>query len=153
MGRRGPAPRPTVLKVLAGNPDKQKKNRNEPKPRPLKPWCPSWLDDDAKREWFRVLPILFKAGLVTEADGTALAAYCQSYSMWKQATKTLQEGGFTNRAPGGYRMLRPEVAMVQRSLALIKQYCAEFGMTPSARSRMEVKPLEQMDETMGGVLS
>jgi hypothetical protein len=32
MGKRGPSPKPTSLKVLQGNPGKRKINKSEPKP-------------------------------------------------------------------------------------------------------------------------
>ena len=50
MGRRGPAPKPTAIKILEGNPGKQKLNHNEPKPPTIIaiPKPPSRLLKDAK---------------------------------------------------------------------------------------------------------
>ena len=42
MGARGPAPEPTALKILAGNPGKRKLPENEPQPQGT-PICPAWL--------------------------------------------------------------------------------------------------------------
>lgn len=40
---------PTQLKVLNGNPGKRPLNQNEPKPKPVMPECPSWLNGYAKK--------------------------------------------------------------------------------------------------------
>lgn len=148
MGARGPAPKPTHLKVLEGNPGKRPLNKNEPKPKPVAPKCPTWLDKEAKREWKRVAPELEKLGLLTIVDGTALAAYCQAYSRWAAAEKVLTTEGMTYETETGYIRQRPEVGIVQKYLNLIRGFCAEFGLTPSARSRMTL-PGENEDEDDG----
>jgi len=87
LGRkmRGRKPKPTVLKALAGNPGKRAINRSEPAIPNGIPDCPSFLDDEAKAEWFRVASILNQMGLLTRADRSALAAYCTCYSRWVSA--------------------------------------------------------------------
>lgn len=136
MGARGPAPKPTHLKALEGNPGHRPLNRSEPKPLPVAPKCPSWLDPDAKREWKRVAPELERLGLLTQVDMAALAGYCQSYSVWKTCTETLREEGMTYTTDKGYVGQRPEVAIAARALADVRAFCVQFGLTPSARARM-----------------
>src|SRR5688572_9415358 len=53
MGKRGPAPRPTHLRVLDGNPSKRPLNGDEPMPDGA-PTCPTILDKEAKQEWKRI---------------------------------------------------------------------------------------------------
>ena len=50
MATRGRKPKPTHLKVLAGNPGKRPLPKNEPKPKPIAPRCPQWLDPIARKE-------------------------------------------------------------------------------------------------------
>jgi P27 family predicted phage terminase small subunit len=138
MGRRGPAPAPTHLKVLQGNPGHRPLPKNEPKPRDLMPACPAWLDPEAKAEWKRVAPLLKQLNLLTEVDGTALAGYCQAYATWRRATATLQQKGYVVNTPSGYKQQRPEVSIAMKALGLVKVFCAEFGMTPSSRSRIDL---------------
>jgi P27 family predicted phage terminase small subunit len=146
MGRRGPAPKPTVLKVLQGNPGKRPLNQNEPKPKPIAPKCPSWLDKEAKREWKRVAPELERLGLLTVVDGAALAAYCQAYSRWKQAEEIIKREGMTFTTETGYLMPHPAVKIAEKSMQLIKAFCAEFGLTPSSRCRMSLPEQKEDDE-------
>lgn len=138
MGARGPAPKPTALKVLDGNPGRRPLNLNEPKPRPIAPDCPSWLDAGAKREWRRIAPALERLGLLTEIDGAALAAYCQSYSRWRQSQEVLRKKGLTFETASGYLMPRPEVGIGNRALIELRAFCTQFGMTPAARARMQL---------------
>ena len=136
MAGRGPAPKPTALKLLTGNQGHQKIGGSEPKPRPVAPKCPLWLDAEAKREWRRIAPELDRLGLLTLVDMAALAGYCQSYSTWKAATLALAEHGLTYEAENGNIRQRPENTIAARALAEVRQFCQQFGLTPSARARM-----------------
>ena len=149
MGARGPIPQPTALKLLKGNPGKRPINGREPKPRPVPPKCPTWIDAAAKREWRRVVPELDRIGLLTTVDMAALAAYCQAFSRWKDAEESLSEHGVTFETEKGYLMPRPEIAIAKMYLGFIKSFCAEFGLTPSSRGRMT---LPEVDEDEGADL-
>jgi P27 family predicted phage terminase small subunit len=105
-----------------------------------------WLDREAKREWRRVAPELERLGMLTRVDMAALAGYCQSYARWKQAEKVLSELGTTFVTEKGYLMPRPEVAVARTSLQMVRAFCAEFGLTPSARGRMTVPEPEYGEE-------
>ena len=89
MGRRGPPPKPTVIKLLQGNPGKRKLNRNEPKPDSTKPECPDWLKPKAKIAWRRLVRQLSKMGVLAASDRDALAAYCQTYARWQETEEYL----------------------------------------------------------------
>ena len=80
MAQRGRKPKPTALKVLEGNPGGRPLNPNEPKPAKKAPRCPSWLEDEAKKEWKRMGKTLEQMGLLTEMDMAAFAGYCQAYA-------------------------------------------------------------------------
>ena len=147
MGRRGFAPEPTVLKVIKGNPGKRPLNVREPKPKPIKPTCPAWLDAEAKREWKRIVPELDSLGLLGKIDRAALAGYCECWSQWQQASRILQEKGLTFKTPSGYMQQRPEVSIAQKSLSLLKGFCQEFGLTPSARSRIQTPEADDGQES------
>lgn len=152
MGRRGRAPEPTALKILKGNPGKQALNRNEPEPRDVEPEMPEFLGEVAVAEWNRVVPLLRDMGLLKETDGPTLAAYCQAYQTWRETAEDIRENGLTmTHQITGVPHANPAVAMMQRALNQIRQFSQEFGMTPSARSRMVVSldksekdPLEEM---------
>lgn len=88
------------------------------------------------------MPELARLGLLTKVDRTALAAYCQAYARWREAEEILQEKGLTmeieTKSGGIYEQQRPEVAIAHKCMKEIKDFCAEFGLSPSARSRMSL---------------
>lgn len=134
--------KPTHLKILEGNPGKRPINMNEPKPAPIIPKCPAWLDAAAKKEWKRISAELDKLGLITCIDGAALAGYCLAYSRVQEAAKAIATQGTTYTTDTGFIRDRPEIAREQKYLSLMRQYLCEFGLSPSSRSKLEVKPPE-----------
>jgi P27 family predicted phage terminase small subunit len=149
--RPGPAPQPTSLRILSGNPGKRKLNRSEARPRPLEPEKPNWLDRQAGAEWDKLAPMLFNLGLLTEADGDALAAYCQALAMLAKATRAVNRKGLTLVTPTGQVRTRPEVIIQQRALVIVRGYAEVFGLTPSSRSRIEIPEDGTEDDLPGGI--
>jgi P27 family predicted phage terminase small subunit len=104
---------------------------------------------EAKREWSRIVPELERLGLLTLVDRGALAAYCQAYGRAVQAEKTLLKEGLNFTTPNGYIQQRPEVAIAQKSWQAVRAFAAEFGLTPSARSRLSVqKPEDEAEDDL-----
>ena len=136
MGYRGPIPKPTAMEILEGRPGHRPINRNEPKPRNIAPKCPDHLDEKARKEWRRIVPILMRMRVLTEADGYALASLCQTYSTMVKAQEKLNEAGFLYKSPSGYVMQSPVLAVVNQCIETIVKLSREFGLTPAARSRV-----------------
>jgi len=133
----GAKPKPTVLKELAGNPGKRKLNKNEPK-FTAGATCPSHLSKEAKREWKRLAADLTLSGLLTTVDRAALAAYCQSWATWCMAESHLAEHGYTITSPTGNVTTSPYVLIASQAKTAMGRFAAEFGFTPSSRSRLNV---------------
>ncbi len=136
MAQRGRKPKPTAIKELEGNPGRRPLNNNEPKPDQKAPRCPAWLAEEAKREWKRMGKILEQLGLLTEMDMAAFAGYCQAYARWKEAEEFITQHGTMIRTPNGYLQQVPQVSIAQTNLKIMLKFCEQFGLTPSARSRM-----------------
>lgn len=138
MGARGPAPKPTALVLLEGNPGKRPINRAEPKPRIKIPQCPDHLDEHAKEEWKRLVRILRHMQLLTEADYMALANLCQTYSTLVKAQRKLSEAGLLYKTQSGYVQQSPLLSIINTCIETITRLCREFGLTPSSRSRIQL---------------
>lgn len=132
--------KPTKLKILEGEKNKDRINTNEPEPEPEIPECPSHLNEEAKKEWERIVPELYQLGLMTKIDMSAIAGYCQSYGRWVEAEKLLKEESFIDFSPKGYPMQNPLITISNRALELIHKFLTEFGMTPASRSRIIISP-------------
>jgi P27 family predicted phage terminase small subunit len=136
VATRGRKPKPTALKVIEGNPGKRPLNKAEPKPENKAPKCPSWLEKEAKKEWRRMSKVLETLGILTEVDAAAFAGYCQAYARWKEAEEFLSKHGTIFKTPSGYIQQVPQVSIAQTYLKIMKDFCSEFGLTPSSRSRI-----------------
>jgi P27 family predicted phage terminase small subunit len=148
---KGRKPKPTALKLLQGNPGKRPINRNEPQPRAKAPGCPTWLPAEGKAEWRRVVPELDRIGMLTKVDRAALAAYCAAWALLVRATRDVEANGLIAEAVDKEvetvdgvvhlivrRTKNPAVLIARDAAAQVRQFCAEFGLTPSARSRMDL---------------
>ena len=132
----GRKPKPTALKKLEGNPGKRKLNTKEPMPGKGMPDCPKWLLPEAKMEWERLCVKLSEMGVLTEIDMAAFAAYCQSYARWKEAQEHIDSEGSIFETDKGYQQQTPWVGIANTNQKLMMQAASEFGLTPSARSRI-----------------
>jgi len=138
MAGRGRPPKPTAIKELEGNPGKRPLNKNEPKPKQGAPKCPSWLEPDAKKEWRRLSKELEAMGLLTEVDMAAFAGYCQAYARWKEAEEFISKHGSILKTASGYIQQIPQVSIAQQNLKQMRNVCSELGLSPSARSRLNI---------------
>jgi P27 family predicted phage terminase small subunit len=144
MLMRGRRPKPTHLKLVTGNPGKRPINEREPVPARALPTSPPELNDDAKLEWVRVSEELYRIGLLTDIDRGTLAAYCQAYGRWMQAERAISEmakrdtltGGLMIKTSNGNAVQNPLIGTANKAMSDMVRYAAEFGMTPSARSRI-----------------
>ena len=68
MGRRGPAPTPTGVKLRNGETRPSRVNRMEPLPRRGAPQMPRGMDDEAQRVWRRVVREMRGSEVIVGAD-------------------------------------------------------------------------------------
>ena len=138
MGCRGPAPKPTSLVLLEGNPGKRPINKREPQPRQIASKCPAYLDEDAKTEWRRLVLVLRRMKVLTEADYMALSSLCQAYSTMVKAQNKLTESGLLFKTSSGYVQQSPLLSIVNGCVETITRLAREFGLTPASRSRLQM---------------
>lgn len=143
MGRRGPRPTPEAALKLRGT-FRKDRVRNPPQPNEGKPVCPSWIDADAKAAWKQLIPLLEQMRVLTKVDRNAIIRYCQAWSRWKKAEQFIQKHGEVyplKDDQGHIKCLQqfPQVAIAHKLSALLTRFEQEFGMTPSARTRIQVE--------------
>src|SRR3712207_2170896 len=91
MGRRGPLPTPTPILSARGS-RRANARTGEPTLPVGVPPCPLDLGEVGKREWRRLTKLLREMGVLTKADGYLLAALCQAWSEYVEATAELRKG-------------------------------------------------------------
>ncbi|MFT7372082.1 MAG: P27 family predicted phage terminase small subunit [Oleiphilaceae bacterium] len=137
-----PKPVPTHLKLVKGNPGKRAINKSEPKPPKGIPRCPAHLDAKAKIAWKNLAKYLDDMGVLTIADGYALERGCAIYARVRDLSAAIKIKKYSYETVNAQGELahkaHPEVAMLDRAETLFKSYLVEFGLTPSARSKVSI---------------
>ena len=150
----GRKPKPTALKLVTGNPGKRPLPKAEAVIALSEPTPPAFLCDDAKVEWGRVCSVLYAAGLMTELDRAALGAYAAAYGRWAQAERALNRmaakdelnAALMIKTTSGNAIQNPLVGIANKAKADMVRYAFEFGMTPSARSRVTATPEDDKNQ-------
>lgn len=159
----GRKPKPTALKKLQGNPGKRELNAREPQAPRGVPACPEFLTERGRRGWASLAPTLDEMGVLTMADATALSLLCDAWAEYLDAREVVNGEGMTyatrtegkDGADGSvmYRK-RPEVEIAQDAWRRVMKALAEFGLTPSSRSRIKLPglpdPVDPFDEFENG---
>lgn len=137
---KGRKPTPTHIKIVEGNPGKRKLPENEPKPAKLTrvPTAPKFLSEEAKKYWKSVAKPLQETGILTELDTTALSLLCVQYGRMVESLKEASEGDLIV-VVNGQLMINPSFAMSDRAHDRVLKLLVEFGLTPSSRTRIQVK--------------
>lgn len=146
MGRRGPPPQPTALKILHGNPGKRPLNKQEPKPQEFAAEPPDTLNDEGRAQWERLIVILKGMKVLTEADYIALGNLCSAYQTQLMAQRQLAQAGILYRTQSGYIQASPLFSIVRCSMELVFRYLKEFGLTPSSRVLVRAEHTADDDE-------
>lgn len=130
----GRPPKPTKLKILAGNPGRRDLNDAEPTGGDSLPPVPSDLTGEAAAKWAEMIPILHKCGILGRIDGDSFAMYCRLWARWTEAEqKIVERGQFVGRA------INPAIRIANEALKLLNKLATDFGMTPAARTRIRVE--------------
>ena len=140
----GPRPVPTQLKLLRGNPGKERLRCDQLRPEQLidVPDPPAHITGYAADEWWTVATELHRLGVLTKVDCAPLAAYCYAYGQWRDAAEALAGmasepvRGLVVRTGNGGPTENPLIYIARKAAADMMRYAAEFGLTPAARSRI-----------------
>lgn len=150
---RGRKPIPTPLKVLRGNPGRRPLPQDEPQVAAALPAPPPHLGSIAHAEWARLALPLQSIGVLTAADWSTFAAYCQLYEHWALAEQGIQGNLLVAERGTGAVVQNPLIRISHRTLDLMHKYMVELGLTPSSRTRIKAtKPKEEdaLESFLGG---
>lgn len=135
-----PKPRPAGLKLVEGrSPGRDSGGRKVAEPPAFKripPEPPEWLPDEARAEWDRVVPELARLDLLKPVDRSALTAYCLTWDRLVQAQRQMQEDGSVLSMNSQGRVRHPAVAVIEAASKELRSWAGEFGLTPSAESKV-----------------
>jgi P27 family predicted phage terminase small subunit len=134
---RGRKPKPSHLKLITGNPGRRKLPKDEPKPAPAVDLAaPEHLSAGARAHWAQVAKELAEAKVLTRLDLHGLGMYCEAFARWTWANAQIQKHGVLVKTPNGFPTQSPLLQIANKAFEQMRVMLAEFGMTPSARTRV-----------------
>jgi P27 family predicted phage terminase small subunit len=145
MARRNPHVTPTALKILKSDRRTQSAHGKLTADMELPavpvnayPTWPRQFQMEALRMWKRLMPHLQKYGLVTDADLSAFARYCQDAGEVKWLQSVLDKEGYTQRSNANGMVASCYWSMRNKIQDRMLKTEVEFGFTPASRSRVKV---------------
>jgi P27 family predicted phage terminase small subunit len=127
-----PRPKPTILKTIAGNPGKRPLNEDAPVKLEL-PKCPGWMHPEGKRYWKQLGAKLVQYGLIGDTDQAAYFAHCDAVGRLQQICREFDTME---------KMTAVKMDLRDRLWRQVISSAVEFGLTPSARSKVKVPKLK-----------
>jgi P27 family predicted phage terminase small subunit len=135
MGKRGPSPKPTRLRLLHGDQPKRI-NKDEPPTPDGMPVCPDDVTDEVKQVWDYTIGNLIVMGIATPADRDALRCYCEAVVTHRRACVELAVSTILIDGAMGTSITNPLIRIQRDAAQAVRQFAGEFGFTPSARSEI-----------------
>ena len=152
MGKRGPAPTPKDILKARGS----WRGKDEPNDlvAPLEiPPPPMDLKESESAVWHQLTSMLFNLRVIGLVDGFPLERYCRNFIRWRSAMAFIADNGEAyNKADklgNETRVAYPEVALEASLNDRLLKIEVQFGLTPSARSRIEITSPKESDSDNG----
>ena len=145
MGKRGPAPMPTQLKVLHGEKRAERLNRAAPKPKGNKPIMPPGMTPEAQKVWRRQTRAMDGLGILTAVDADALRCYCEAVDRMTVASDLFALSSPLIAGRDGNLVRNPLHQIVRDNAMLIRLFARDLGFLPSAREGLHVNSDKDMD--------
>lgn len=145
--------KPTVLKLLEGNPGKRPLTGDEVKPQPIAMGCPKWLPGEAKIVWKEYAEKLERLCLLTEIDGADFQNFCIALGDVNKLTVFIDKNGHTFNSPTGNITRRPEVEFRNQAIKIVTVLAGKFGMSPSDRAGLVTVDGKRTKSKMNALMS
>jgi P27 family predicted phage terminase small subunit len=129
-GKSGRKQKPTLLKLVTGNPGRRPMNAGEPEPVAAEVNPPDWLDEEAKQKWAEVLKL---CPWITAADCDTLALYCDAFSHYRKAQR-LSIRTPVVKTPEAKISKNPAWTARNEAFQQLRSAGSELGLSPSSRS-------------------
>lgn len=142
MGRRGPKPEPSSVKLAKGNPGRRPVGAEpagivDDSGASVPP--PGWLKGDGLAIWQRMAPRVAAMKLLGPLDAEPFGRYCQNFARWVKMQKILdRDGEFyeSESQHGKLKRIEPAFAIADRLEKHLASAEDRFGLNPSERQRI-----------------
>jgi P27 family predicted phage terminase small subunit len=132
-------PTPPHMRLLLGNPSKRppKTPRVFPALDDLRP--PRGMTPGGRRAWRGLIPQLQRAGLCFSLDAIAARMLCENIALCAALAKVVAKEPTTTTEAGTTKTSGSAITLARVQAQTLRLF-AEFGLTPRARSMLDVRP-------------
>lgn len=113
---------------------------------------PTWLiDNEAKKEWRRLVKELNKIDIIGNLDKNNLAGYCNAFANYQKATKELKEAPFCVEKPTrqGIIMVKNPLIDIQKTYAEeMRKFASLCGLTIDSRLKAAVTKTSKEENSL-----
>ena len=135
MGKRGPRPEPTKLRIVKGNPGKRALPEDEPEPTGSLPPPPKDLSKAAARIWTKTLKLC--AEWCATIDEETFRQYCTLTATLHELEANIARDGHTVDGAMGGTVRNPDSLALTSVGALRLRAAESLGFTPSSRTKVK----------------
>lgn len=146
MGKRGPRPKPTAVRLLHGDRG-DRVNFSEPQPAEGDVTAPDRLTEAAREVWDRLAPDLIVRNVLTPWDVDEFVGFCDAVARRDDAIAKLAQHGEViaasvfdrnGKLTGRRLVTSPWFQIWKAANDAVLRYGARFGLSPSDRSQIKV---------------
>lgn len=149
---KGRKPIPTSTKIARGNPGHRPLPLGEPQPKAAGLGTPpSWLGPHGRKEWRRLAAAL-PAGQISVLDLNVLEVYCAVFEEWRSALDQVKKEGPVCMTKDGQPRTSPHQVRLRNARQDLLRLAVELGFTPSARTRVPIRPDDQEDDPITRII-
>lgn len=152
MGSRGPAPTPKETLKARGSWRGKEEATDAVAPLEI-PLMPDGFSESESYVWQQLTSMLFNLRVIGMIDTFPLERYCRNFIRWRAAMDFIAEHGETYSTLdklGNVRFLPyPQVGIAAKLSDSLLKVEVQFGLTPSARSRIKVSAPKENEKNNG----
>jgi len=137
MGKRGPKPAPTHLKVLRGA-EERHINRDEPLPSDEGAVVAPEMSEGARVIWDELAPDLADKGCLTPWDVHTFTTFCEAVATYRDC-RLLMGKDYTAQGAAGGVIKSPYWQIMRDCVETMAKIGGRFGLTPGDRAALRVE--------------
>jgi P27 family predicted phage terminase small subunit len=133
------------MKLLKGiRPDRI--NHHEPNPDPVKLEPPHHVIKEARRQWYRIVPMLDRMRVLGNVVTAALVIHCNTWARYTEVENLIRRGAMITSSEKGVGIyVSPYIRISNECVRIMYRLLMEFGATPSSRSRIKADQQREED--------
>lgn len=134
---RGRKPKPTILRLISGNPGRRPLPKDEPQPEGDLLAPPAWMSVSQMAGWRYAIEHA-PPGQLKLLDRGTMTVWTVAEAMHRDATEQMEKFGMVVKGQSGVPIKSPYVAIIRETSAVMLKAGAELGFSPTARTRIRI---------------